>query len=116
VPGGRLLADRARPVLLVGTICPDRFDTFTRQSSSDSGRQDLGRDARKILGRWADRFDVMPTFRPNERDRARQIAKHDPRLAEAIRDPEDAHIAQTLAADPDLIRRWRNPRTPTVRP
>jgi hypothetical protein len=107
----RLLADRERPVLLVGTIWPDLFDALTRPAATDGTQQDLGRDAREILSVLATRFDLTSDFSRHEQERARALAHHDPRLAEATH-LNDPHIAQTLAAAPELIRRWRNPANP----
>src|SRR5690606_36623361 len=78
----RLLADRERPVLLVGTIWPDLFDALTRPAATDGTQQDLGRDAREILSVLATRFDLTSDFSRHEQERARALAHHDPRLAE----------------------------------
>ncbi len=107
----RILADSHRPVLLVGTVWPDRFDILTRTSHNEDNDK-FGRDAQEILSRFATRFDLISEFSLEEQDRARILSEHDPRLTEALRGTAAANFTQTLAAAPELIRRWSNPANP----
>jgi len=100
----RILAD-AQPVILIGTIWPDRYDALTEQPSG-SVLTDLKRNDREILGILADRKDLSGDFTPNEYERARALAARDPRIDEVIQHKGNAQLTAMLAAAPDLIRRW----------
>lgn len=104
-----LLADRTRPVLLIGTIWPERFDRLTASAADDRD------EARSILsltvatasaGAVARRFEVG-TFTDAERDRAGLLAKRDSRLARAMEMRDAATVPEALAAAPALAERWR---------
>ncbi|MGW7674461.1 tetratricopeptide repeat protein, partial [Streptomyces sp. NPDC054775] len=100
----RLLADRTRPVVLVGTIWPSEYTRLSTSSKADDG-QDLNRDSREIL-KLARRFSIR-TFSNAEQDRARNLAQADPRLREAVGgDGDAACLTEVLAAVPELIHRW----------
>ncbi len=104
----RILADRTCPTLVVGTILPDRFDLFTRAPHGEGNGSEFSRDGYEILNRFATRFDLAGEFSLSEQERVRQLAERDPRLAEALQNRGSANITETLAAAPELIRRWRN--------
>jgi TPR repeat protein len=124
-PGGltaatvrRLLA-APRPVIIIGTIWPDRYDAMTASPSeprAGSGAEvplaDVYADAREILVILADRRNLAARFSPAERDRAAALAHRDPRLAEALADPDNHRIPETLAAGSQLISRWLVPANP----
>ncbi|GED86021.1 hypothetical protein TNCT6_31060 [Streptomyces sp. 6-11-2] len=100
----RLLADHARPVVLVGTIWPSEYTRLSTSSTADDG-QDLNRDSREIL-KLAHRFSIK-TFSYAEQARARDLAQTDPRLQEAVDGGGDAAcLTEVVAAVPELIHRW----------
>jgi TPR repeat protein len=101
----RMLAD-PRPVVLVGTIWPDDFDDLTQAYAGVREQVHINQDAREILTVLAHRVDLPDLFSPSERQRASQLAERDPRIAEALRHSATSNIATTLAAAPELIRRW----------
>lgn len=110
-PGGltsgsvrRMLAGD-RPVITVATIWPDRYEALTKPSPSD-GVDDPNKDAREILGMLADRKDLLAEFTAAERQRARDLADRDPRIAEVLLHSDRADLAAMLAATPELVRRW----------
>ena len=100
----RVLAD-TRPALLIGTIWPDRYEVLTEQPSG-SELTDPSRDAREILGILADRKDLLANFTADEYQRARVLAKRDPRIDEVVRHGDHGQLAAMLAAAPELVRRW----------
>jgi len=110
----RLLANRDRPVIFVGTLWPETFDRYmrpVRKSSDGLMLPEGGDDARDVLSMVDLRIDLPSVFTSQEQERARELAEHDPRLAEATR-LDDPRIAETLAAAPELIARWCNPSDP----
>ena len=100
----RMLA-QTRPVILIGTIWPGRYEALTEPSSA-SGPTDPNRDAREILGMLADRKDLLSNFTATEYQRAGALASQDPRIAEVVRQADRGELAAMLAAAPELIRRW----------
>ncbi len=114
----RMLA-APQPVIIIGTIWPDRYDSMIApqpRASSGSGaeepRADLYADAREILVILADRRNLPAAFSSAERDRAALLAHRDPRIAEALTDPDNHRIPETLAAGSQLISRWVIPASP----
>ncbi len=103
----RLLTDKFRRALIVGTIWPDRFDALVADNNLDV----INRDAHEVLDVLAHRFDLGPKFTEGEIAIARELAKQDPRLAEAVQ-IGNSTIAETLAAAPELFRRWRHSANP----
>lgn len=101
----RQMLAATRPVLLIGTIWPDRYDTLTAQPSA-SDLTDPNRDARELLGILADRKDLVANFTPDEYQRARVLAERDPRLHEVVQNEDNGQLAAMLAAAPELVRRW----------
>lgn len=125
-PGGltagavrRMLA-APQPVIIVGTIWPDRYDTLTAapgtlpgSTVAASGPQpDAYADSREILIILADRRDLQADFSPAEQHRAASLSHRDPRIAEALADPDNPNLAEALAAGPQLISRWLMPANP----
>ncbi|MFD5637426.1 tetratricopeptide repeat protein [Streptomyces sp. NPDC127077] len=97
----RLLMDRTRPVVLVGTIWQEEYGQLTKENTTGDS-QGPGWDAREIL-KLARRFSIR-SFSQSEQDRAREIAQVDPRIKEAVvNDGDAARLAEMLAAVPDLI-------------
>ncbi|MGW1758971.1 hypothetical protein [Streptomyces mirabilis] len=104
----QLLADTARPVILIGTLWPTAYEQLRTPvaglTSDGEEGEDLNRDAREVLdlarrfslGHWSDR----------EWQRAEELMSVDPRIAEAARHRGKTGLAQTLAAAPELIHRW----------
>lgn len=100
-----------QPVIIIGTIWPHVYDTLTTPParSGDSPTaglawHELGGDVREILATLPRRIDLQPSFTAAEQDRARAVADRDPRIAEAL--AHGRNLPETLAAAPDLIRRW----------
>jgi TPR repeat protein len=101
----RLLTD-SRPVLLIGTIWQDDFDNFANSEPEIPEQAHITQDYRELLTVLAHRVNLPDVFSSSERHRASQLAERDPRIAEAISHPDSSNIATTLAAAPELIRRW----------
>jgi TPR repeat protein len=101
------------PVIIIGTIWPDQYDTLTAlpalgsASTADATTApDLNRDTREILTILADRKDLPAGLTRAEQSRAEGLASRDPRIAEALTHADTATLFETLAAAPDLISRW----------
>jgi TPR repeat protein len=101
----RQMLAATRPVLLIGTIWPDRYEILTDQLSA-SDLTDPNRDAREILEILADRKDLAANFTSDEYQRARVLAERDPRLHEVVQNGDHGQLAAILAAAPELVRRW----------
>ncbi|MFF1475643.1 tetratricopeptide repeat protein [Streptomyces mirabilis] len=100
----RLLADRRRPVVLVGTIWPSEYSRLSSPGSLQEG-QDLDEDSGEIL-KLTRRF-TLREFSRSEQERAQELASADPRLAEAVAHGQGgAHLTEVLAAAPELVERW----------
>ena len=98
------------PVVLVGTMWPEQYDTLTAsQGTALDG--DL-QDSREILAMLAQRKDLLPGFSSAELDRADSLAARDPRIAEAVGETGSWSLTETLAAAPDLLSRWVNAADP----
>src|ERR1700691_3646135 len=109
-PGGltaavirRILAG-PRPVLIVGTIWPERYDALAAVPAPAAGdgdhaaglaQHDPGSHAREILTILAHRVDLLPAFTPAERRRARSLATQAARIAEAL--AQGPNLPETLA-------------------
>jgi len=98
------------PVIIIGTIWPQSYDTLA--SASDTTPGHATQDAREILTMLAQRKDLLPGFSAAELDRADSLAARDPRIAEALAESASHNLAETLAAAPDLISRWLNAADP----
>ena len=107
----RLLSS-PQPVIIVGTTWREHYDTLTALPATDSSPNtgtiisDPNTDAQEILTLLAHVKDLQPEFSHTEYDRARSLAVRDPRIAEALTHDDTVNISETLAATPDLIRRW----------
>ena len=98
------------PVIIVGTMWPQRYDSFTASPDMDLG--DTNQDSREILTMLAQRKDLLPGFSLAELERAGSLAMRDPRIAEAFGGSGSWSLIETLAAAPDLISRWLNAANP----
>ena len=124
----RLLADSARPVILIGTIWSDRYDQLRTppapggtthspggaEADATGGAvqaEDLGRNAREVLAQA--RVFSMSVFSGGEWDRADELRARDPRLAQALAHRDSGlGMTQILAATPELIHRWEQADNP----
>ncbi len=124
----RLLMNKRRPVILIGTIWPDTFDQLRAKrhapaigstDEADATRsvgavEDINRNSRDVLG-LARRFDLTG-FSTAEWNRARESADADPRLEAAVtyagKSADGLGLPQILAAAPELIRRWEQADNP----
>ncbi|MEW1926461.1 tetratricopeptide repeat protein [Streptomyces sp. NPDC088360] len=107
----RILADRAHPVILVGTIWPDTYEQLrtptreTRESEEGSeSREDLNQNSRDAL-ELARRFRLT-SWSVREKERAQELAPLDPRIAQAAGHGGPTGLSQALSAAPELIHRW----------
>ncbi|MEU4574649.1 hypothetical protein [Nonomuraea sp. NPDC023979] len=101
---GTVRALLAQGVVLVAALWPGRYNTYT--ALPQPGQPDPHAQARELLS-LADVVDIAECFAPDERVRAEQIAADgDVRLAVAVRS-DDYGVTQTIAAAPQLMRRWR---------
>ena len=99
-----------RPVIIIGTIWPRRYDTLT--GTPDMTLGNANQDSREILTMLAQRKDLLPGFSRAELGRAGSLAARDPRLAEAVHENASLNLPEALAAAPDLISRWLNAADP----
>ena len=95
------------PVVIIGTLWPDRFTAYTALPAA--GSADPHARERQVLD-LADVVRVAPAFSPAEQDRARAAAARDPRLRAAL-ESAGYGLTQTLAAAPQLVARWQDAQT-----
>ena len=105
----RALLGAPGPVLLIGTLWPDRYHSYTAVPSP--GSPDPHAREREVLD-LAAVVRIGPEFSPAEQDRARAAAARDPRLAIAL-GAAGYGLTQTLAAAPQLVARWQDAQTAT---
>jgi len=100
-----LLGDPRRgPVLVLGTIWPEYWDTLTRDPTV--GAADSHAQARALLS--GTDIGVPDAFAPLALTALRAVADTDPRLAQAQTHAQDGQITQFLAGVPALLERYRN--------
>ena len=100
----RALLNSPDPVLIIGTLWPDRYVAYT-QVPAPGGADPRGRE-REVLD-LADVIRIGAAFSPAEQGRARAAASRDPRLREAL-GAAGYGLTQTLAAAPQLVARWED--------
>jgi hypothetical protein len=100
----RALLSAPYPVVIIGTLWPDRYAAYTTVPTS--GGADPRAREREVLD-LADVVRIDPAFSPAERDRARAAAARDPRLRVAL-EAAGYGLTQTLAAAPQLVARWQD--------
>ncbi|MBM0277437.1 tetratricopeptide repeat protein [Micromonospora tarensis] len=102
---GHLLAlwSLNRPVVVVGTMWPDRYQSFVNPGHVDSV-SDKSERARQLLN-LAQVLYVEDRFSPTELSAAKELAKKDPRIKVALND-RTYGVTQVLAGAPDLVARW----------
>jgi hypothetical protein len=108
----RKLLNAASPVVIVGTIWPDRYLAFTEMPAQ--GGPDPHAREREIIEQ-ADVVIVAPTFTTAEQRRAEVAAVTDRLLGTAL-DTVGYGLTQTLAAAPQLVNHWESPRPCTRTP
>ena len=100
----RALLGAPRPVVLIGTLWPDRYHAYTAVPAP--GGPDPRAREREVLD-LAAVIRIGAEFSPAEQDRARAAAARDRRLAAAL-GAEGYGLTQTLAAAPQLVARWQD--------
>jgi hypothetical protein len=103
----RALLNAPHPVVIIGTLWPDRYATYARLPAP--GGADPHAREREVLD-LVTVVRVPPEFSPAEQDRARAAAARDPRLRVAL-ESSGYGLPQTLAAAPQLVARWEDART-----
>ena len=103
----RALLNAAGPVVIIGTLWPDRYDAYT--ALPESGEADPHAREREVLD-LAVVMRIAPDFSPEEQGRARAAAARDRRLAVAL-GAAGYGLTQTLAAAPQLVARWQDAQT-----
>ena len=103
----RGLLNGPHPIVIVGTLWPDRYNAYTAVPAP--GATDPHAREREVLD-LAAVIRIAPEFSPAEQDRARTAAGHDRRLAVALK-AAGYGLTQTLAAAPQLVARWENAQT-----
>ncbi len=98
----RTLLGAPGPVVVIATLWPDRYNTYTAVPTS--GGPDPHAREREVL-ELAAVVRIRPQFSVAEQGRARAAAISDPRLAAAVK-AEGYGLTQTLAAAPQLVARW----------
>ena len=94
------------PVLLIGTLWPDRYHAYTAVPAP--GGPDPRAREREVLG-LAAVIRIGEEFSPAEQGRARAAAARDPRVRVALK-AAGYGLTQTLAAAPLLVARWQDAR------
>jgi hypothetical protein len=102
----RALLGPPGPVLIIGTLWPDRYAAYTALPAP--GGPDLRAREREVL-ELAAVIRMGEEFSPAEHGRARAAAGRDPRLREAL-GAAGYGLTQTLAAAPLLVARWQDAR------
>ena len=102
----RALLNVSGPVVLIGTLWPDRHAAYTAVPAP--GEADPHAREREVLD-LAAVIGIGAKFSPAEQDRARAAAGRDRRLAVAL-GSEGYGLTQTLAAAPQLVARWEGAR------
>ena len=102
----RALLAAPGPVVLIGTLWPDRYTAYTALPAP--GGADPHAREREVLG-LADVVRVAAEFSPAEQDRARAAAARDVQLRAALASAGPG-LTQTLAAAPQLVARWEDAR------
>ena len=97
----RALLNAPAPVVVIGTLWPDRYRTYTTLPSP--GGPDPHAREREVLG-LAAVIRISAEFSPAEQGRARAAAARDRRLALAL-GADGYGLTQTLAAAPQLVAR-----------
>ena len=97
----RALLNASDPVVIIGTIWPDRYATYTTLPTP--GSADPHAREREVLDMAAG-IRIAPEFSPAEQERARTAAARDRRLAVAL-GTAGYGLTQTLAAAPQLVAR-----------
>ena len=103
----RALLGAPDPVLLIGTLWPDRYHAYTAVPAP--GGPDPHAREREAL-ELAAVVRIGEEFSPAEQGRARAAGGRDRRLALAL-GAEGYGLTQTLAAAPQLVARWEDART-----
>ena len=96
-------ARRPRPVVVVGTLWPEKLHTATAEGD------DRLSDTRELLvaaNQWVRWHDVPATLTAAERPAALALAATDPRLRVALADPDRVGFAQTLAGAYELLQHY----------
>ncbi|MCM3920292.1 toll/interleukin-1 receptor domain-containing protein [Frankia sp. AiPs1] len=104
----RALLDAASPVVIVGTLWPEYFRHFTAHPKFDE--LDSSRWERDVL-RLAAVVDVDDQFSTAEQERASHAATQDRRIQAGLDNSAGYGLTQTLAAAPELLRRWTSAHT-----
>ncbi|WP_192806957.1 tetratricopeptide repeat protein, partial [Streptomyces arboris] len=101
----QLLHDPSRaPVLVLGTLWPERWDTLTTP--------DRHAGARELLG--GHKIDVPDAFTPAQLTALDTADDADPRLTQAVQRADDAQVTQYLAGVPVLMERYNAARGATL--
>jgi TIR domain len=100
----RALLGAPHPVVIVGTLWPDRYAAYTAVPAP--GGADPHAREREVLD-LAAVIRIGAAFSPAEQDRARAAAMRDRRLAIAL-GAVGYGLTQTLAAAPQLVARWED--------
>ena len=103
----RALLNAAYPVVIVGTIWPDRYLRLTETPAYDGS--DSNAEEREVL-ELAEVVLVASAFTAAEQVRAKTAAATDRVLATAL-DTVGYGLTQTLAAAPQLVRHWEIAKT-----
>ena len=96
------LLNAPSPVVIIGTLWPDRYTAYTTMPVP--GGADPHARERQVLD-LANIVRIAPTFSPVEQERARAAASRDLRLRTALASAGYG-LTQTLAAAPQLVARW----------
>ena len=102
----RALLGAPGPVVLIGTLWPDRYAAYTAVPAP--GGPDPHAREREVLD-LAAVIRIGEEFSPAEQGRARAAAARDRRLAVAL-GAAGYGLTQTLAAAPQLVARWEDAR------
>ncbi|HEY7262460.1 MAG TPA: TIR domain-containing protein [Trebonia sp.] len=103
----RALLEAEHPVVIVGTLWPDRYTAYTTMPAP--GGADPHAREREVLD-LAAVVRIGMAFTAAEQARVRDAAVRDPRLQVAL-ESAGYGLTQTLAAAPQLVARWEDAQT-----
>jgi predicted negative regulator of RcsB-dependent stress response len=104
----RALLDARHPAVIIGTLWPEWYNTYTTVPASGNAVDPHARE-REVL-KLANIVRIDEKFSPAEQGRARAAAARDARLQVALKAARYG-LTQTLAAAPQLVARWENAKT-----
>lgn len=100
----RALLRADHPVVLIGTIWPSRYNSYSRLPRPDETTDPY--PAQREVLKLAEVIHIDSIFSEQEQARAQELAAHDPRIRAAL-ETRGYGLTQTIAGVPALVKQWR---------